>query len=82
MALVEKADGAPSGVPRRAERSAGETIEFAAGKVAERVARKSVDAEEDHVGGHDQGAKADAEAAAKDVGANSVVPEKNDKEDR
>jgi hypothetical protein len=81
VALVEKAKKAPSGVARRAEGGAGETIEFAANDMPQRVAGEGVSREKDDVHEHDQSAKADAEFATEIEGSEDVIPEKTQEND-
>src|SRR5579862_9629975 len=82
VAIVQKADAAPSGEAGLAKRGAGEAIEFSASEMAERVARKRIQREHDDVDGHHQGADADAEMTVEIVGEHDVIPEKTKEHER
>jgi len=82
VALVQKADPAPSGVARASEGRAGEAVEFASREVAERVARKGVKREQGNVQGQNESADTDAEVAVEIEGYDGVVPEEQDEDDR
>ncbi len=82
VALIQKSDAAPGGMAGYAEGSARKAIEFAAGKVAQRVAGKRVEREQDDIRGQDERADADAEVAVEVEGHDSVVPKKQNEHDR
>src|SRR5580692_11765193 len=65
-----------------AESRAGEAIELASGKVAQRVAGKRVQREQDDVRGQNDGAEADAKVAVEVEGHEGIVPKKQDEHDR
>lgn len=81
VVFVEAGDPTPSGVVHGTECGAGEAVELASGEMAERVARESVDAEQDDVEEHNERADADAEVALEDEGAYRVVPKEGDEKD-
>src|SRR5580658_8387428 len=80
--LIEKTDSTPSCVARLPESGARKAIEFAPGKVAQRMARKSVQREQNDVRGQDESAQADAEMAVEVKGLNHVMPQKENEYDR
>src|SRR6266403_1323777 len=82
VALVQKGGEAPGFEAGAAECGAREAVELASGEVAKRMAGKRVEREQRDVEGEDERADTDAEVAAEKEGANGVVPEKNDEQNR
>src|SRR5208282_1362587 len=82
VALVEKTEAAPGGKSGFAEGGAGEAVEFASRKVTQRVARKRVEREQNHIRSQNQSADSNPKMAVEIEGLDSVMPEKQDEHDR
>src|SRR6266478_1000127 len=78
VALVQECREAPGSEAGAAKGRAREAIQFAAGKMTERVAGKCVERQERDVESENKCADADAKTAVEEEGADGVVPKEND----
>ena len=76
VAFIEKAETPPGGVARTPEGVAGKAIEPAAREMTKRVARESVQGQENDISEKNQRTNPDPETVVEKEGYDSVMPEK------
>ena len=68
--------------PRRPKRHARKAIQLPADQMAQRMARKCINRQQNNIHQHDQRAHPNAETGGKEEGANGVIPEEGDENHR